>query len=159
MTALLDWAAAILVLGGSLFAFTAAVGLVRFPDTVSRMHPSTKTQVLGLVLVLVGAGIRLRGSVDVGMLVLAALFTVIVSPVFAHLVGRTAYRERGLRVDLMTRDEMPAEPAEVDEKLIEDNDNDDDNNDDDADHDADHDSAGGDPGGGADDAADDGGER
>lgn len=124
MTDVLDWAAAILVLCGSLFAFTAAVGLVRFPDTVSRMHPSTKTQVLGLILVLSGAGIRLRGSVDVGMLVLAGLFTVIVSPVFAHLVGRTAYRERGLRVDLMTRDEMPAEPEEVDEKLIEDNDDD-----------------------------------
>ncbi|WP_158726341.1 monovalent cation/H(+) antiporter subunit G [Tomitella fengzijianii] len=143
MNAALDWAAAILVLLGSLFALTAAIGLVRFPDTVSRMHPSTKTQVLGLLLVLVGAGIRLRGSVDVGMLVLAGLFTVIVSPVFAHLVGRSAYRERGLRVDLMTRDEMPAEPAVVDEKL----DDDDDVDDDDAEDAEDADGGAGDGGG------------
>ncbi|WP_182346601.1 monovalent cation/H(+) antiporter subunit G [Tomitella gaofuii] len=139
MNAALDWTAAILVLLGALFALTAAIGLVRFPDTVSRMHPSTKTQVLGLILVLVGAGIRLRGSVDVGMLVLAGLFTVIVSPVFAHLVGRSAYRERGLRVDLMTRDEMPAEPEVVDESLDEGEDEDDS---DDADLDSDADGPG-----------------
>lgn len=120
MNAALDWASAVLVLAGSLFALTAGIGLVRFPDTLSRMHPSTKTQVLGLLLVLVGAGLRLRGSVDVGMLVLAGLFTVIVSPVFAHLVGRAAYRERGLRVDLLTRDDMPADAA-----ADEDNDEDD----------------------------------
>ena len=98
--------AAVLVLCGSLFALTAAIGLARFPDTISRLHPGTKTQVLGLILVLLGAGLRLRGSTDIWMLVLAALFTVIASPVFAHLVGRAAYRERGLRGDLTTRDEM-----------------------------------------------------
>ncbi|GAA4820820.1 hypothetical protein GCM10023353_31100 [Tomitella cavernea] len=144
MSTALDWTAAILVLLGSLFALTAAIGLVRFPDTVSRMHPSTKTQVLGLLLVLTGAGIRLHGSVDVGMLVLAGLFTVIVSPVFAHLVGRSAYRERGLRVDLMTRDEMPAEPAVVDEQLDEDSDDAADADDsDDADPDSDADGSAG----------------
>ncbi len=113
MTAVLDAVAAALVLLGSIFAFTAAVGLVRFPDTISRMHPSTKTQVFGLVLVLIGAVIRLRDSADVGMLVLAGMFTVIVSPVFAHLVGRTAYREGGMHPSVMTRDEMPAQvPAQ-----------------------------------------------
>lgn len=107
MNAFLDVVAATLVLAGSIFAFTAAMGLTRFPDTISRMHPSTKTQVFGLLLILIGAGIRLRGNVDVGMLVLAGLFTFIVSPVFAHLVGRASYRERGLRADLATQDEMP----------------------------------------------------
>lgn len=112
MTTFLDILAATLVLIGSIFALTAAIGLVRFPDTISRMHPSTKTQVFGLLLILIGAGIRLRGNVDIGMLVLAGLFTFIVSPVFAHLVGRTSYRERGLRADLVTRDEMPHEDDE-----------------------------------------------
>ena len=107
MSAFLDVVAATLVLAGSIFAFTAAMGLARFPDTISRMHPSTKTQVFGLLLILIGAGIRLRGNVDVGMLVLAGLFTFIVSPVFAHLVGRASYRERGRRADLATRDELP----------------------------------------------------
>ena len=63
-----DIVAAVLVLGGSALALTAAIGVVRFPDTLSRMHAATKPQVLGLLLVLVGAAIRLRGNVDVGML-------------------------------------------------------------------------------------------
>ena len=48
----LDIAAAVLVLGGSSLALTAAIGVVRFPDTLTRMHAATKPQVLGLLLVL-----------------------------------------------------------------------------------------------------------
>ena len=119
MNAFLDFVAATLVLLGSAFALTAALGLLRFPDTISRMHPSTKTQVFGLLLILLGAGIRLRGNVDVGMLVLAGLFTFIVSPVFAHLVGRASYRERGLRADLVTKDEMPPDAVSDDDGEVE----------------------------------------
>ena len=61
------------MLGGSALALTAAIGVVRFPDTLSRMHAATKPQVLGLLLVLVGAAIRLRGNVDVGMLILTGV--------------------------------------------------------------------------------------
>ena len=62
-----------LVLGGSTLALTAAIGVVRFPDTLTRMHAATKPQVLGLLLVLAGAAIRLRGNADVGMLILDGL--------------------------------------------------------------------------------------
>jgi multicomponent Na+:H+ antiporter subunit G len=71
MTAL-DVVTAVLVLCGSALALTASIGVVRFPDTLSRMHAATKPQVLGLLLVLVGAGVRLRGNVDVGMIILTA---------------------------------------------------------------------------------------
>ena len=72
-----DTVAAVLVLGGSALALTAAVGVVRFPDTLSRMHAASKPQVLGLLLVLAGAAIRLRGHADVGMVILTGLFTLI----------------------------------------------------------------------------------
>jgi multicomponent Na+:H+ antiporter subunit G len=102
----LDVLAAVLVLGGSLLALTAAIGVVRFPDTLSRMHAATKPQVLGLLLVLAGAGIRLRGHPDVGMLILAGLFAIITAPVVANRVGQLAYREQSFRDDLLTKDEM-----------------------------------------------------
>jgi multicomponent Na+:H+ antiporter subunit G len=102
----LDVVAAALVLGGSVLALTAAIGVVRFPDTLSRMHAATKPQVLGLLLVLAGAAVRLRGNADVGMLILAGLFTVITAPVVANRVGQLAYREQSFRDDLLTRDEM-----------------------------------------------------
>ena len=101
-----DTVAAVLILGGSALALTAAIGVVRFPDTLSRMHAATKPQVLGLLLVLAGAALRLRGHVDVGMLILTGLFTVITAPVIANRVGQLAYREQNIRDDLLTRDEM-----------------------------------------------------
>ncbi|MCV7173025.1 monovalent cation/H(+) antiporter subunit G [Mycobacterium manitobense] len=101
-----DVVAAVLVLGGSTLALTAAIGVVRFPDTLSRMHAATKPQVLGLLLVLTGAAIRLRGNVDVGMVILTGLFTIITAPVVANRVGQLAYREQNIRDDLLTRDEM-----------------------------------------------------
>jgi multicomponent Na+:H+ antiporter subunit G len=107
-----DIVASVLVLGGSTLALTAAIGVVRFPDTLSRMHAATKPQVLGLLLVLAGAAIRLRGNIDVGMLILAGLFTLITAPVIANRVGQLAYNEQNIRDDLLTRDEMLEVAAE-----------------------------------------------
>jgi multicomponent Na+:H+ antiporter subunit G len=101
-----DIVSAVLILGGSALALTAAIGIVRFPDTLSRMHAASKPQVLGLLLVLAGAGIRLRGNIDVGMIVLTGMFTVITAPVVAQRVGQLAYREQNVRDDLMTVDEI-----------------------------------------------------
>src|SRR6476659_4572767 len=101
----LDIVTAVLILGGSALALTAAIGVVRFPDTLSRMHAATKPQVLGLLLVLIGAAIRLRGNVDVGMLILTGIFTVITAPVVANRVVQLAYREQNLH-DTLTRDEL-----------------------------------------------------
>ncbi|BBX18962.1 Na+/H+ antiporter subunit G [Mycolicibacterium duvalii] len=101
-----DIVTSVLVLSGSALALSAAIGVVRFPDTLARMHAATKPQVLGLLLVLAGAAIRLRGNVDFGMLILTGMFTVITAPVIANRVGQLAYREQNIRDDLLTRDEM-----------------------------------------------------
>lgn len=111
MSTVLDVTAAALLLGGAVLALTAAIGLLRFPDTLSRMHAATKPQTLGLLLVVAGTAIRLRGNIDVGMLVLAALFQLITAPVIAHRVGRLAYRERCLRIDLLVVDELAQDEA------------------------------------------------
>jgi multicomponent Na+:H+ antiporter subunit G len=105
----MDILTAALVLSGSTLAFTAAIGIVRFPDTLSRMHAASKPQVLGLLLVLAGAAVRLRGHPDVGMIILAGLFTIFTAPVVANRVGQLAYREQNVRDDLV-RDEM-ADPS------------------------------------------------
>ena len=101
-----DVVAGALVLAGSVLALTAAIGVVRFPDTLSRLQAASKPQVLGLLLVLTGAGLRLRGHADVGMLILAGLFTLITAPVVANRVGQLAYREQSFRDDLLIRDEL-----------------------------------------------------
>ena len=42
------------VAGGSLFFMAGTVGLLRFPDTLSRLHALTKADNLGLGLIVVG---------------------------------------------------------------------------------------------------------
>ena len=101
----LDAVTAVLVLTGSFLALTAAIGLLRFRDTLSRMHAATKPQVLGLLLVLAGAAIELRGNVDIGMLFLTGVFTLVTAPVIGQRVGQLAYREGNVRDDLLTVDE------------------------------------------------------
>ncbi|CAJ1494601.1 monovalent cation/H(+) antiporter subunit G [[Mycobacterium] kokjensenii] len=97
--------AGVLVLAGSVLALTAAIGVVRFPDTLARMHSATKPQVLGLILVLLGALIRLRGSHDAGMVIVSIVFTLITAPVVAHRVGRLAYQEQDM-TEVLTVDEL-----------------------------------------------------
>lgn len=97
---------AVLVLTGSLMAFTASIGILRFPDTLTRMHAATKPQTLGLLLVLIAAMIRLWGTIDFGMLVLSGIFALITAPVIAHRVGKLAYQEQRIRDDLIDTDDI-----------------------------------------------------
>jgi len=98
-----DVFSAVFILSGSLLALTAAIGIVRFPDTLSRMHAATKPQTFGMILILIGALIQLDGHVDSGMLILTGLFTLITAPVVAQRVGRLVYREQ--RIDEQLLDE------------------------------------------------------
>lgn len=100
------WVSGTLIIIGTLLALTAAIGIVRFPDTLLRMHSATKPQVVGLILVLIGTIIRVYDDPNVWMLGLVGLFTLLTAPVIAHLLGRTAYREQRHRDGLLAVDEL-----------------------------------------------------
>ncbi|HKX65989.1 MAG TPA: monovalent cation/H(+) antiporter subunit G [Intrasporangium sp.] len=101
-SSVLDIVGGICLLLGAALCLAGAVGLVRFPDTLSRLHAVTKPQSLGLVLVLVALALTLRTWAAASTLIIAAAAQFFTSPVSAHLVGRTAYRNR--RVDARTLD-------------------------------------------------------
>ncbi|MFI5714518.1 monovalent cation/H(+) antiporter subunit G [Nocardia sp. NPDC051750] len=94
MNTVLNWVSGTFIILGALLALTAAIGIVRFSDTLLRMHAATKPQVIGLNLVLAGTCLRVYDDPNVWMLVLVGLFTLLTAPVIAHLIGRTAYREQ-----------------------------------------------------------------
>ncbi|SOC57732.1 monovalent cation/H(+) antiporter subunit G [Ornithinimicrobium cerasi] len=77
---------------GALLCVAAAIGLLRFPDLLSRMHAGTKPQVLGVIFVIIGVGLRTRSGLDVGMLVLIGVFQLLTIPAGAHMVGRAGFR-------------------------------------------------------------------
>ena len=102
----LDVLGALLVLGGCFLCFAAALGILRFPDVLSRMHAATKPQTLGLILVAVGVELSLRTWAAFGTLLLIAALQLATAPVSAHLVGRTVYRSNQVRRDLLVRDDL-----------------------------------------------------
>jgi multicomponent Na+:H+ antiporter subunit G len=110
LAAIADVVAITCLLAGSLLCLTAGLGLLRFPDVLTRMHAGTKPQVLGVLLVMVGAAIRLHGWSATWMLLLVAVFQMLTAPVSAHMISRVAYRRRHVRRDLMMVDELGVTP-------------------------------------------------
>ncbi|TDQ49974.1 monovalent cation/H(+) antiporter subunit G [Actinorugispora endophytica] len=106
MTEVLDWIAIVLLLAGAALSFAAGVGLVRFPDLLSRMHTAAKPQIVGLALILAGIGLRLYPDPRVGVLALILLFQIFTVPVASHIAGRVAYRTGRVRSDLIAVDEL-----------------------------------------------------
>ena len=101
-----DVVAVALLLAGSFLCLTAGLGLVRFPDVLTRMHSGTKPQVLGVLLIMIGGAIRLQGWSATWMLLLVAVFQLFTAPVSAHMISRVAYRRRHVRRDLLLVDEL-----------------------------------------------------
>lgn len=89
---MMDLLAAILVLLGAFFCFSAALGIVRFPDVMGRLHAATKPQVFGLIIILLGVALALNTWQVWTVAMLVAAFQIVTAPVSAHMVSRTAYR-------------------------------------------------------------------
>jgi multicomponent Na+:H+ antiporter subunit G len=101
-----DVIAAACFLVGALLALIAAIGILRLPELLSRMHAATKPQVLGLWLVLLGLGFRLREPESIGILVLAGLFQLLSTPVANHMLGRASIRAGQVREDLLVVNDL-----------------------------------------------------
>lgn len=108
--ALLDWAAALLLLAGGGFTLVAGLGLLRLPDALVRMHASTKAGTLGAGFILLAAALvfgDLGTSVRMGLTIAFLLLT---APIAAHLIGRAAYRTATPLSERTVIDELASHP-------------------------------------------------
>lgn len=85
-------AVAFFILAGGLFSLAAAVGVLRLPDVLIRMHASTKAGTLGCGLMLVAVALHFGEGAIVARALAAIVFLILTAPVAAHLIGRAAYR-------------------------------------------------------------------
>ncbi|MEQ4520384.1 monovalent cation/H(+) antiporter subunit G [Pseudarthrobacter sp. B907] len=106
--AVIDAVSAVFMVLGAVMSLGAAIGLLRFPDLMSRMHAATKPQVLGLFLLLCAVGLQLRTWWVWPVLVVAWIFQLLTVPVSAHMVGRAGYRTKHLHPELLSADELEA---------------------------------------------------
>jgi multicomponent Na+:H+ antiporter subunit G len=102
----IDVVAAVFVVLGALLSLVAGVGVLRFPDALSRLHAGTKPQVLGLVCVVIAIALSARSWTAVLLLVPVVLFQLLTQPIAAHMIGRAGYRTKNHRRDLLLVDEL-----------------------------------------------------
>ncbi|MFA9459827.1 cation:proton antiporter [Thiohalorhabdus sp. Cl-TMA] len=83
----------LLAMAAGVFFFAAgAVALLRFPDTLTRMHALTKADNLGLGLLILGLALRAETAGEAGILVVIWLLAMAASAPLATLLARLAVR-------------------------------------------------------------------
>lgn len=83
----------LLLAGGLLFLFAGSVGLLRFPDTLSRLHALTKADTLGLGLVVAGLAVRATSLLEVAQMLLIWLLVLASGATACQLLARQAGEE------------------------------------------------------------------
>lgn len=103
---ILDIAALVCLVLAALLSAAAGVGLLRFTDSLSRLHAATKPQIFGLLLVIAAVAIDERSFGVLLSLVPVFVFQALTAPTAAHMVGRAAYRTGQLDGDTILVDEL-----------------------------------------------------
>lgn len=88
----MDLISALLMAVGAAFSLLAAVGLHRFDDVFARMHAAGKASTLGLLLILLGAALRLSTLGQVMKLGVVAVLAVVTIPAGVYVIARAAWR-------------------------------------------------------------------
>ena len=91
MRFILDIFTVVLVSAGAFFFLAGTVGLLRFPDTLTRLHALTKADNLGLGLVVIGLLPR-TGGLYAAKLMGIWLLVLVASSAVSQLIGRAARR-------------------------------------------------------------------
>ncbi len=84
--------AGILVLAGAGFTLVAAIGILRYPDLLMRMHASTKAGTLGSILVLAAMALVVAEGTVTAKTIATVLFLLLTAPIAAHMIGRAYVR-------------------------------------------------------------------
>lgn len=94
MSLVLDIFTIVAVSAGAFFFLAGTVGLLRFPDTLTRLHALTKADNLGLGLVVMGLLPQAERPLDVIKLIAIWLFVLLAGATVGQLMARVARRAR-----------------------------------------------------------------
>lgn len=82
----------LVMLGGAFFFVVAAMGTIKLPDVYCRSHALGKATTLGIMLLLIGYGLRVPEASWLKILAIVA-FQIVTVPVASHLFCLMAYRK------------------------------------------------------------------
>ena len=92
MTLLADLVSIVAIVAGAIFFLAGTLGLLRFPDTFTRLHALTKADNLGLGLVVLGLLPQVEGVATGLKLVVVWLLVMLAGACASQMVARTARR-------------------------------------------------------------------
>lgn len=84
------------VASGSVFLIIGGIGILRFPDFYSRIHPAGITDTMGAWLLIIGLMFASDSWLVTIKLVMLLLFLATTSPLASHALAKAAYM-RGLK--------------------------------------------------------------
>ena len=90
MSCALDALTILAVSAGAFFFLAGTVGLLRFPDALSRLHALTKADNLGLGLVVLGLLLQVEGPFAALKLIAVWLLTLLAGATVTQLIAHTA---------------------------------------------------------------------
>jgi len=83
---------ALFLLAGTALIFLAALGLLRMPDLLTRMHATTKSGALGAGLMVAAVAVYFVDDFAVTIRAVAiVVFIIVTGPIAAHVIGRASY--------------------------------------------------------------------
>jgi multicomponent Na+:H+ antiporter subunit G len=94
LSAALDILSVIAIAGGAFFFLAGTVGLLRFPDTLTRLHALTKADNLGLGLIVLGLVPRFDSGFAAVKLIAVWFLVLLASAVVSQLIARAARQGR-----------------------------------------------------------------
>ena len=118
---ILDISSAVLLVVGAALSLAAAVGLIRFPDALARLHAATKPQIIVIALAL-----SVRSWAALLLLLPVIVFQMLTSPISAHMVGRSGYRTGAYDPDGLVADELAPDIEEASRSRVVSSDDDED---------------------------------
>lgn len=107
-----EWITGALLSAGAFLMLVGALGVVRFPDVLTRMSAASKTSTLGALCMLLGYGIA-HAEIGVDLRALAAIFFLaLTAPFGAQAIARAAYGRgealwKGTHLDELERHNGP----------------------------------------------------
>ncbi len=90
-----DWLTLAFGAVGLVFFVAGTVGMIRFPDTFSRLHALTKADNLGLGFIALAVALQMESLADIVKLAVIWALALLAAGTVAQLVARAALRAEG----------------------------------------------------------------
>lgn len=80
------------ILSGIFFLLIGSIGIIRLPDFYSRTHATSKSDTLGLMLIIAGLIIFEGLNLNSAKLLMVLIFIALANPIGSHALARAAHK-------------------------------------------------------------------